>query len=175
MPNYVANELKVIGSKTDIQNLLDTIRNTETEKCIDFNKIVPMPKEQEANWYDWSCDNWGTKWNACGTPTLRTADGDEPDTMIAIVKFETAWATPHPVIEKLSNMFPSVNIAVKYADEDAGYNCGVYGFSAGILVVQWKPEKEGGKEAMEHYFSLWNDEENWVYNEETDEYEFKEE
>ena len=175
MPNYVAHEVTIKGSIVDVESLLNTIRDTERNKCIDFNKIIPMPKEQEANWYDWSCENWGTKWNACGDTSVDVKDGTEPNTMVAVIRFETAWATPYPVMEKLSSMFPSVNIAVKYADEDAGFNGGMYGLYAGILIIQWKPEKEGGKEAMEHYFSLWGGQEDWEFDDKSGEYHYKEE
>lgn len=170
MPNYVANEVTIKGSRIHVQNLLETIRNTESNKCIDFEKIIPMPKEEEDNWYDWRCENWGTKWNACNEPTLETTDNVDGD-MIAVIRFETAWATPSKLIEKLSAMFPTVNISVKYADEDAGYNCGVYGLRAGIFIVTWQPEG-GSKEAMEHYFSLWGGQEDWAFDEGTGEYEF---
>lgn len=38
-------------------------------------------------WYDWCCDNWGTKWNACQTQIETYGD-------LAIVTFDTAWAQP---------------------------------------------------------------------------------
>lgn len=43
------------------------------------------------SWYDWSIANWGTKWN--GMATERVSD--------TVVKFESAWNPPEPVIKEL--------------------------------------------------------------------------
>ena len=40
-------------------------------------------------WYDWCCNNWGTKWNAGRT---EICGNDE-------IIFETAWGSPEPVIK----------------------------------------------------------------------------
>lgn len=66
------------------------------------------------DWYSWSVDNWGTKWNA-GESYL-----DDTNNLV----FETAWTMPLPIFLKLSEMFPDVTITVEYADEDIGSNCG---------------------------------------------------
>ena len=65
------------------------------------------------DWYTWQCDNWGTKWNAGPTDITENT-----------VSFSTAWSFARPVIEKLSKMFPSVEISYRYADEDFGNNYG---------------------------------------------------
>ena len=40
------------------------------------------------------------------------------------LNFLTAWSAPHPVMEKLAEMFPDVGIEHEWADEDIGYsNC----------------------------------------------------
>lgn len=69
------------------------------------------------DWYEWSIQNWGTKWNAYSDEVL------EED---RIVKFDTAWSHPYPVIEALSKKHPDHVIEVAYADEDLGFNLGVY-------------------------------------------------
>ena len=69
-----------------------------------------------ATWYDWCCANWGTKWNAYDI----AAFDEDSDT----ITFETAWSAPHPILEKLSQMFPEVCISHYWADEDIGSNCG---------------------------------------------------
>lgn len=64
-------------------------------------------------WYEWSNKYWNTKWNAYET---EYKDGE--------LRFETAWSTPYPVLLKLSEIFPDVEIHVDYANEDLGCNCG---------------------------------------------------
>lgn len=76
--------------------------------------ISNIKKYKASNWYDWCWDNWGTKWNA-DEPYW---EGDN------FVSFNTAWNTPTPVYQRLSELFPDVTFMVEYADEDLGNNCG---------------------------------------------------
>ena len=76
------------------------------------------------SWYEWNICNWGTKWDCCDVSVLDT------ETSITL-EFTTAWGMPAPVFRKLSEQHPSISIEVKYADEDLGYNCGIYTFENG--------------------------------------------
>ena len=132
-----------------------------------------MEKYGCTDWYNFATHNWGTKWNAYeqtkGEPTT-SENGDVSE----IIFFQTAWSTPYKVIRKLSELFPLVDIEVKFADEDAGSNCGVYTMFGGEDVDEWLPDS-GSTEAMEVYFELWGGKEDWIYNEETGEWDYKEE
>ena len=122
--------------------------NLEPEPVIpfDFDSIVPQPKDimgitvsvealsqasaylQIPYWYEWRCNNWGTKWNA-----------DDVSVHNSIVTFTTAWANAEPVIKALSEKFPEVTITVKFADEDlGGGNNGCYSYTNGV--VNWITE-----------------------------------
>jgi len=81
------------------------------------------------NWYDWKCDAWNTKWNAYS----QRREGN-------VIFFDTAWSTPYPIFQKLSEIFPQVKIDVKFADEDFGYNCGNYIYEEGIEVFEELPQ-----------------------------------
>jgi hypothetical protein len=201
MPNYVKNQIEVIGDRKQIDELLKNV--SSKDRCFDFEKISPMPeslridsgstndrnyaiflyeekiddsplkgylsypwvkkegittleevyeyfktkapdgqiynrniaKQMHENiqkygakdWYDWSCNNWGTKWNASDS----TIDEN-------IITFETAWATPVPIIEKLSIDYPNLEFVVSYADEDIGSNCGIYKMKNGNIISDEK-------------------------------------
>ncbi len=71
-------------------------------------------------WYDWSRDNWGTKWNCYGQP-----DGGHPDGAREF-EFETAWNHPAEMIHEITKRLPNVTFSVRFADEDLGSNCGAY-------------------------------------------------
>ena len=60
-------------------------------------------------WYEWR----GTKWNASNAEIAERQ-----------LSFLTAWNAPKPILEKLSQMFPSITIHHVWADEDIGHNCG---------------------------------------------------
>ncbi|MCR5456632.1 MAG: hypothetical protein K6F14_00985 [Clostridiales bacterium] len=98
------------------------------------------------NWYDWSCDNWGTKWNACGySEGVDYADNE-------YLEFDTAWSAPVPVIAKLSEMFPKIEFLHKWADEDFGQNVGVLTYSDGEI-SDYTPSSH--KECLELASEVW--------------------
>lgn len=61
------------------------------------------------SWYDWSVDNWGTKWNSYGAH-VNVSTGE--------LMFLTAWAPPLNIYHKLHEM--GYRFTVSYADEDFG-------------------------------------------------------
>ena len=146
MPNWVTNKIVITGKAERITEIIESIKGED--RPIDFEKIVPMPAELQNtkspsdkpdpdliakygsdNWYDWCIQNWGTKWNASGTQDIRLNFKGNRLTIV----FNTAWSTPAPVIEKLSEKFPDVKINVWFADEDYGSNVGRYGFTNGLV------------------------------------------
>ena len=70
------------------------------------------------DWYDWSINNWGTKWNAYYTSVTMLSD------TTAEIDFDTAWSGVPDIVLKLIEMFPSLKFEYLFADEDMGYNCG---------------------------------------------------
>lgn len=111
-------------------------------------KYVGIFKRHGAkDWYDWSNANWGTKWNAYET-YLETLDEYS-----VILSFQTAWCGVPNIIQKLTEMFPTITFDYKYADEDMGYNCGEgYGEDGefSFLMLQG-----GSEEAIETYALCW--------------------
>ena len=147
MPNHVTN---IVRANTMV------IHSILTEQGVDFERVIPMPPEVirggigqakidgkmvkvvfmddptpenphhskpvpypegATDWYEWSIEHWGTKWNAYQTEV------SEDET---VVRFDTAWSHPWPVIEALSKKFPEHVLEVAYADEDLGHNFGMY-------------------------------------------------
>ena len=54
-----------------------------------------------------------------------------------IIKKKTAWSAPHPVLEKLTEMFPDIELEHEWADEDIGQNCGRYSYKAGERIEEF--------------------------------------
>lgn len=140
------------GDPSDIRRLMGFNWATEfgTEEALIAhmcdNGLANLEEAQKAldnqrdyghqDWYSWSNDKWGTKWNAYSQSLMEGSNE---------IQFETAWSTPYPVIEALSHKFPEAVISLRYADEDFGHNCGEYTFQAGDLVEESTPE--GGSNA----------------------------
>ena len=84
----------------------------------EFEKLVDCMRAYRqygyTDWYGWSLKHWGTKWNAY----------DQEMDASNVVRFDTAWSMPAPIVEKLSTMFPSHLFRVQWADEDFGSNTG---------------------------------------------------
>lgn len=130
--------VKEEGIKT-IEELKSKIKARLSQKDFDEARIAIINEEKYGfrDWYSWSNANWGTKWNAYDQIL------EDENT----IRFDTAWASPYPVIEKLGEMFPSLHFCVEYADEDLGSNCGTYEFDGGICIGVYQPD---GNEALQH-------------------------
>lgn len=126
----------------------------------DFEKILPPPEnifrgdlsreDKEnclskgiPNWYDWNCENWGTKWNSYSNEKLAWNK----------FKFQTAWNAVPQLIEYISKEFPNATIIYTYADEDSGYNTGRYMFYNGEVMSKHTPVG-GSNEAYKLYLEI---------------------
>ena len=70
------------------------------------------------NWYMWSCENWGVKWEIREC-TLTEIDTDELEYI-----FDTPWGPPEPICEVLREKFPDLSITWFWDEpgmEMAGY------------------------------------------------------
>ena len=134
MPNYCSNYLKIEGTENAVKELLQLVKSDES--IFDFEKIIPMPDyiyrgplgpEEEKiysgnNWYNWSCDNWGTKWNSVGA----VVNGN-------IIAFQTAWSPCEPVIEMLAKQFPTLCFVYTFNEIGMGF-CGKRVYENGKLM-----------------------------------------
>ena len=98
-------------------------------------------------WYEWSITNWGTKWNAYGYE-----EGTDYSACDELT-FQTAWSAPHPILRKLSEMFPEIVFKHRWADEDIGMNCGERNYLGGEKIDEFIPE---GIRATEFALEVWD-------------------
>lgn len=70
------------------------------------------------DWYDWSVQNWGTKWNACYTELEQI----EEDYMY--IKFQTAWSPPLDWFYKVIPMYPDLEFDLIF-DIEGDSHCGI--------------------------------------------------
>lgn len=94
MPNWSVNTLKIEADAESTDKIKSLILNDNGE--VDFNLIDKMPENIETldvgfnpydkpNWYVWSVEHWGAKWNATSTYLLDTGE----------IVFQTAWQEPN--------------------------------------------------------------------------------
>ena len=110
MPNWCQNTLIISHEDKDIlDSLMAQVRAGDGNL---FQYIKPMPSglddtvkgtgdeaqtteyDGHTNWYDWRCENWSTKWDACNM------DYSENDDTVQFT-FDTAWSPPTGVYEAL--------------------------------------------------------------------------
>ena len=134
-------------SDEDYQQRLKNYGKTEEELLeLGLQYIANKVRYGATSWYDWCCDNWGTKWNAYSN------EQEEEDTII----FETAWSNPEPVMLKLSEMYPEATIEHWWADEDMGSNDG-YRVYRGGEIVEGDYHDSCSNEAYETYIKCWGE------------------
>lgn len=107
---------------TDLAGLRDLLRKRYTERkdkepgCETLDDFAArlrsnVEKHGHTDWYGWSVDNWGTKWNAY------SAIAGKVDDQEAWLHFETAWSSPTPVLDALAAKFPKINMRLIWCDE----------------------------------------------------------
>ena len=140
MPNYCTNYLTIEGNRNTMETIIELVKSEEN--VFDFEKIVPMPdyiyrggvgpEEREIygenNWYDWSCKNWGTKWNSVDSDF----DGEE-------FYFLTAWSPCEPVIAALAKMFPTMRFTHTFYETGMCF-CGQGVYENGELIFYYDGE-----------------------------------
>lgn len=158
MPNWVSTSLSVTGSKEEVQRFFDGVKDSKiiesyfpcpkelTETVSGFftdeEKMEELRKKSEANiakygypnWYEWSYQEWGTKWGDCDTyleePT-QLANGSWEVTG----SFQTAWGPADKGFLKISSLFPSLLFTFEY-DEEGGFFAGTHAFQFGEIVFE---------------------------------------
>ena len=98
--------VKQLGIKT-VEELKDYIAKEKPEILIAGQKAIDNYEATgHTSWYTWSNANWGTKWEAYSQNFERIDDETVE------LCFDTAWGTPDPVLEKLSELNPDLEIEV---------------------------------------------------------------
>ena len=145
MPNHCNNELEITGSPKEVQKVVAFLKGDmpiyagekgpadKSDLC--FNKVIPVPKETlDAGYdghdrkgfnlpidgYNWQAQNWGTKWGAYDI-NASPIQAVTKKKSIAAYSFNTAWAPPQPVFEKLGALFPKVEVMLKWAEPGCAF------------------------------------------------------
>lgn len=146
MSNHVRNRLVVFGNKSTLRQFENQARSYDPDyharedevdaesperrrRLISFwNFIRPdrsifktyfapaggdMTKNPN-NWYRWNYNNWGTKWDAYDESLTNRQTAGIPNLMY---RFTTANNAPLPVLEKMMELYPTLEFRLDYEDE----------------------------------------------------------
>lgn len=82
------------------------------------------------DWYDWSINNWGTKWDCSSTIVNELTEN------ILKVNFNTAWSPPISWFEKVIPMYPQLEFTLIF-DEEGDSFCGkLTGINGEIVEIE---------------------------------------
>jgi hypothetical protein len=122
MPNWCQNVLEVsVKSPEQKEQIRNLLLNGEGE--FSFNYTVPMPEGLDKvevtsavrdsgtpNWYDWSIENWGTKWDVSECDIADTSDRS------CSFSFDTAWSPAEAWVAETSKLLPDAEFALFYVE-----------------------------------------------------------
>jgi len=164
MPNWCNNTLTITHKDADVmESLMAQVRAGDGDL---FQFIKPMPEElrdttspdDSPNWYDWSVDNWGTKWDAC---QLLWHQHDDCGVSF---DFDTAWSPPISVYEELAEQgFEVEAYYVEYGMMFAGeWHCD----SDGLVSAEFINDiSEGVTSQLDEVFGITETLEEWKQEE----------
>ena len=128
MPNHCYQQVHLRGPSHLIHHLHKALSKSDPEFC---STIAPMPFELWAketqpdqmmpDWYEWRCENWGTKWDVCDVLFDGVGLEYSDDQKVAAFSFHcwTAWAPPVPVWDRLHAM--GIEVEADYQDEGMNF------------------------------------------------------
>lgn len=139
MPNWVHNHMTISGDKNllvEVQTILGKEYKKIDNGDVNFFNLVAPPEENwdeynsvgvpglspeekanhpTFNWYDWNCNNWGTKWNACEPSADMIGNNLE-------VSFDTAWSHPTGFVNALVSLLGRLGLTMYYTwEEEQGF------------------------------------------------------
>lgn len=84
-----------------------------------FNNFVPMTIESYiSGWYDWSIENWGTKWDI--SDAYSEIHDNKDGTSTANYNFDTAWGPSEAVVAVMAKQYPSLVIEHTFEEPGVG-------------------------------------------------------
>ena len=150
MPNWTSNELSITGSITEIKKFKKQASSIKDDgyncyKEFSLQAFVPMPEELKGTsspqdeklgketWYTWCNREWSVKWDVSDEYLAV----DKPDHLEYV--FQSPWCPPMNALIKISKLYPSVELSLKWIDEDDQFNVNE------VTMINGK-EKESGLE-----------------------------
>ena len=138
MANHVFNKVyfevpeeKFFDMKEELKESNEDVTDStgEVEDSFDFNKIIPVPKEEEdKDSNEAHRKYWGTKWGACEVKWEFRLPKE------VCITFLTAWTVPEKVMMKFVEKYKLAKMTHCYLDEMYSfYGVITYEFDNGII------------------------------------------
>jgi hypothetical protein len=120
---------KVLPCPPELKKVTSPVRaeNGETEK--EFEARVKRHKEMygSEDWYDWQCNNWGTKWDAFDIDFDIDIENNDVS-----YNFNTAWSPITHFLQNIATKYPLLTFELYYEEPGAGF-CGDFEVEGGEI------------------------------------------
>jgi hypothetical protein len=123
---WFADRYPNVKTKEDFRKELE--KDEKNQEALKEGKqaLENIEKYGFKDWYDWSVQNWGTKWNAYSFELV------SEDSNTLNVQFDTAWSPPDPIFEKLQEM--GYEVGAVSINEDSGVEPDYFGDECNFYV-----------------------------------------
>ena len=108
MPNWCWNHLEVMCTKEHVAELQKFVEKSTKATKEEFSFEGTLPCGDREDWYNWSCENWGTKWDACDSHV------NESEPQCFSVGFDTAWSPPIAWLRNIMDNYPNLEFSLEY-------------------------------------------------------------
>ena len=136
MPNWCNNTFELVGPKEKIREFESFLNEKNGKDWFDF--FLPCPEELKAvgdvsfhhtneqlvekygysDWYSWSVDNWGCKWN-CDAQDWTVEDYDD-DNLSMRFWFDSPWGPPTELYNFIDAQ-DGLNVFANFHEEGMGF------------------------------------------------------
>jgi hypothetical protein len=95
--------------------MAEDIKSRKIEPPEGYPKYTPINTEQEGlpDWYNWSVNNWGTKWDIAEAWKEEFVESSD-DTATILWHFSSAWSPPIEWLRHVSGEWLSLDFSIEY-------------------------------------------------------------
>ena len=177
MPNWCSNTIEIEGTKEQInafvsfldeqsgknwfnffrpcpQELVDTVSGfvgEDKQSAHETQQKMNIEKHGHADWYSWSVDNWGTKWNCDAQDWMKIENPNEDQASVTFW-FDSAWSPPTALYEFIESNSEFI-VTASYLEEGMSF---VGQFSGGIDECYEFSDAESLEDIPEELVDEWN-------------------
>lgn len=122
----------------------DKLESYEGEDAEEKDKLraEALKKYGHKSWYDWRCENWGTKWDVCCEDIDSDANSENDELTYVSYRFDTAWSPPVEFLKNIYKKYPLLNFRLNYSEPGVAFE-GDLEIEAGEITVDETREYSG--------------------------------
>jgi hypothetical protein len=113
MPNWCSGRATITGPAPVIAEIVEILNDPDGDL---LNWMVPRPRAEDENWYNWNIANWGCKWPISDIYFENQAEEDSIE-----FSFCSAWAPPTDAFHTWAENDGRVQFNLEYWEPGVGF------------------------------------------------------